>query len=131
MKIVFSYGNETIYIIPNCERKRQLSINLKIEVYGRNQICASCVGAPGSKDTYEWLQAAISRKYGTDQFSYTYIDMDNPEQYAYKHQEMIKHIVEEDLFYPLILLDNEIISEGIPHLKTIFKTIEAKGIRQI
>ncbi|MEI3611639.1 YuzD family protein [Pseudogracilibacillus sp. SO30301A] len=108
-----------------------MSINLKIEVYGRNQICASCVGAPGSKDTYEWLQAAISRKYGTDQFSYKYIDMDNPEQYAYKHQEMIKHIVKEDLFYPLILLDNDIISEGVPHLRTIFKTIEAKGIRQI
>ncbi|MBP1969529.1 disulfide oxidoreductase YuzD [Virgibacillus natechei] len=26
-----------------------------ITIYGAEQICASCVGAPGSKDTYEWL----------------------------------------------------------------------------
>ena len=34
-----------------------------IEVFGADIICASCVNAPSSKDTYEWLQAAISRKY--------------------------------------------------------------------
>lgn len=34
-----------------------------IQVYGAEQICASCVGAPSSKDTFEWLKAALSRKY--------------------------------------------------------------------
>ncbi len=33
-----------------------------IEIYGTAVICASCVNAPSSKDTYEWLQAAINRK---------------------------------------------------------------------
>ena len=36
---------------------------VKIEIYGADVICASCVNAPSSKDTYEWLQAAIDRKY--------------------------------------------------------------------
>ena len=36
---------------------------LNIEIYGADIICASCVNAPSSKDTYEWLQAAIDRKY--------------------------------------------------------------------
>jgi len=35
----------------------------QIEIYGTEVICASCVNAPSSKDTYEWLQAAIDRKY--------------------------------------------------------------------
>lgn len=108
-----------------------MATKLLIEVYGREKICVSCVGAPGSRDTYEWVQAAISRKYGTHHFAYEYIDMDKLEQHAYNHQKMIKHIIEEELFFPLIVLDNEIVAEGTPHLKTIFKVIEEKGIQQI
>lgn len=35
--------------------------DVTLTVYGAEEICASCVGAPCSKDTYEWLQAAIGR----------------------------------------------------------------------
>jgi len=51
---------------------------ITITVYGREQICASCVGAPDSKETYEWLQAAIERKYSYDGVQYDYIDIDHP-----------------------------------------------------
>ena len=57
--------------------------------------------------------------------------MDKQEQHAYNHKKMIRHIIEEGLFFPLIVLDNEIVAEGTPHLKTIFKVIEKKGIQQI
>lgn len=95
-----------------------------ITVYGREQICASCVGAPGSKETYEWLQAAIRRKYNEADFQYEYVDMDEMQRDE-KHQQMIEKMEEEDMFYPLILLNDEIIAEGVPHLKKIFQAIDA------
>jgi len=101
-----------------------MSETLKITIYGREQICASCVGAPGSKDTYEWLQAAIGRKYGNEQFQYEYVDMDEA-QTEEKHRSMIHQMEEEDFLYPLVLLNDDIIAEGIPHLKKIYQAIEA------
>lgn len=95
-----------------------------ITVYGREQICASCVGAPGSKETYEWLQAALNRRYDANDFSYDYIDMDE-EPTSEKHRKMIEKMEEEDLFYPLVLLNDEIIAEGIPNAKKIFNAIES------
>lgn len=95
-----------------------------ITVYGREQICASCVGAPGSKETYEWLQAAIRRKYDENDFEYEYVDMDES-QSDNKHIKMIERMEEEDMFFPLVLLNDEIIAEGVPHLKKIFQAIEA------
>lgn len=96
---------------------------LLITIYGREQICASCVGAPGSYDTFEWLQAALGRKYTDNLFEFEYIDIDN-EQQRKKHREMIHKMKEEDLFYPLILLNDQIIAEGIPHLKAIYRAID-------
>lgn len=103
------------------------SHNVTITVYGAKQICASCVGAPGSKDTYEWLQAAIGRKYVTDTIEYEYIDMDLPQQDE-KHRKFIKRIQEEDLFYPVILVNDEIAAEGIPRLKDIYHHLDKHGI---
>lgn len=94
-----------------------------ITVYGADQICASCVGAPGSKDTYEWLQAAIGRKYVDDHIQYEYIDIDH-EQEDEKHQQFIDKIFEEDLFYPIVFVNDEMVAEGIPRLKTIYKKLD-------
>ncbi|GAA0588512.1 YuzD family protein [Virgibacillus siamensis] len=101
--------------------------NLQITVYGAEQICASCVGAPGSKDTYEWLQAAIGRKYVADDIMYEYIDIDNPPEIN-KHQDFVKRIFDEDLFYPIVLVNEELVAEGIPRLKTIYKELDKHGI---
>src|SRR5690625_4819096 len=100
-----------------------------ITIYGRDQICASCVGAPGSKDTYEWLQAAINRKYDTESINYKYVDMDE-QGHAEKDQLMVEQMEVEDMFYPLVMMDDDIVAEGIPHLKKIFKEIEERGILQ-
>ncbi|WP_042222697.1 YuzD family protein [Oceanobacillus manasiensis] len=98
-----------------------------ITVYGANQICASCVGAPGSKDTYEWLQAAIGRKYIVDNVEYEYIDINNPPAQE-KHQQFVERIMEEDLFYPIVMVDEKIVAEGIPKLKTIYQELDQHGI---
>lgn len=99
---------------------------IMITVYGAEQICASCVGAPGSKDTYEWLQAAIGRKYLVDDIDYEYVDI-NKSQEEEKHQSFVERIFEEDLFYPIVFVNEELVAEGIPRLKTIYQSLNKNG----
>ncbi|MGQ0454629.1 DUF1462 family protein, partial [Bacillus sp. SS-TM] len=49
---------------------------VNVQVYGTKVICASCVGMPSSTETFEWLQAAIGRKYEgqENKFNFEYID---------------------------------------------------------
>lgn len=98
-----------------------------ISVYGREQICANCVGAPSSWETYEWLQAAINRKYKGEFLDFEYIDIDK-KQVIQKHKEFITKIEEDDLFWPVILVNDEIVSEGIPHLKQVYKALDENGL---
>ncbi|GAA0430889.1 MAG: YuzD family protein [Bacillota bacterium] len=100
---------------------------IKITVYGAEQICASCVGAPGSRDTYEWLQAAIGRKYIDDHLKYEYIDIDQPPNVE-KHQAFIEKIVRDDLFYPIVMINDEMVAEGIPRLKTVYHALDKHNI---
>lgn len=100
--------------------------NILITVYGAEQICASCVGAPGSWDTYEWLQAAIGRKYIDDNISYEYIDIEQPPKDE-KHQQLSERILDDEFFYPLVLVNSEIVAEGIPRLKTIYQALDKNG----
>ncbi|RIM10297.1 DUF1462 family protein, partial [Staphylococcus chromogenes] len=44
---------------------------VSVVVYGADVICASCVNAPSSRNTYEWLQSILERKYPDIQFEYT------------------------------------------------------------
>ncbi|WP_430784522.1 YuzD family protein [Virgibacillus flavescens] len=94
-----------------------------ITVYGAEQICASCVGAPGSRDTFEWLQAAIGRKYKSGGIYYTYIDINKP-QTEDKHIAFIERIADEDLFYPIVFVNEEMVGEGIPRLKTVYQALD-------
>ena len=99
-----------------------------ITVYGAEQICASCVGAPGSKDTYEWLQAAIARKYVADPITYEYIDINQP-QNVDKHKTFVEQIFSEDLFYPIVFVNDDMVAEGIPRLKTIYQSLDKYGVQ--
>ncbi|MEG0473949.1 MAG: YuzD family protein [Solibacillus sp.] len=97
-----------------------------IEIFGANIICASCVNAPSSKDTYEWLQAAITRKYPNQSFSIRYIDIegviDNDRDAEYANR-----IQEDEFFYPLVLINDEVVGEGYIQLKPVFSTLENLG----
>ncbi|RFU67208.1 YuzD family protein [Bacillus sp. V59.32b] len=101
---------------------------IEIQVYGAEQICASCVNLPSSKETYEWLEAALSRKFPDQNFTITYIDIFNP-QAEPKKQDFSKRVIEEDLFYPVVVIENEIVGEGNPQLKTIVKEMEKYGYK--
>ncbi|MBS4178559.1 YuzD family protein [Lederbergia citrea] len=101
---------------------------VEIFVYGAEQICASCVGLPSSLDTYEWLEAAISRKFPEQSFKIQYVDIYDPPE-AEKIRQFAERVIEEDLFYPVVTIRGEIIGEGNPRLKDLFKEMEKYGYR--
>ncbi|MEK9199232.1 MULTISPECIES: YuzD family protein [Bacillales] len=97
-----------------------------IEVFGAEVICASCVNAPSSKDTYEWLQAAISRKFPEQPFTIRYIDIEQPLE-STRDQEWAERIQNDEFFYPLVLINNEVICEGYIQIQPVFSTLEKLG----
>ncbi|MCM3612474.1 YuzD family protein [Planococcus sp. MERTA32b] len=102
--------------------------NIAIEVYGAEVICASCVNAPSSIDTFEWLQAAIPRKYKDQPFSITYIDIEK-EPEDDRQKDYIERIQNDEFFYPLVLVEDEVAAEGYVQLKPIYKELEKHGFK--
>ena len=96
---------------------------VKISVYGAKVICASCVGMPSSTETFEWLQAAIRRKYPEQLFQFEYIDIFEQQDNLHK-QLFAQRVVDEELFYPVVLVNDCIVGEGNPRLKDVYEEIE-------
>lgn len=101
---------------------------VEMTVYGAEQLCPSCVNLPSSRETYEWLEAALIRKYPEQPFKITYVDIYNPPEDADKKTFALR-VIEEDMFYPVVLIENEIVGEGNPKLKTIYAEMEKYGYR--
>lgn len=101
-------------------------MDVNIIIYGATQICASCINLPSSKDTYEWLEAALIRKFPEQTFSISYVDIFE-EHDDEEHNVFSKRIIEEDLFYPVVVIQGEIVAEGNPRLKAIVKEMEKYG----
>lgn len=97
-----------------------------IEIFGAEVICASCVNAPSSKDTYEWLQAAISRKFPNQPFTIRYIDIEQTLD-SERDKEWAERIENDEFFYPLVLINDEVIGEGYIQIQPIFATLENLG----
>lgn len=101
-----------------------------IEIYGADIMCASCVNAPSSKDTYEWLQAAIARKYPEQAFTIRYIDIEGVIENE-REQDYAHRIQEDEFFYPLVLINDEMVGEGYIQLKPVFTALEKAGFTPI
>nr|WP_106780632.1 YuzD family protein [Lysinibacillus timonensis] len=97
-----------------------------IEVFGANVLCASCINAPSSKDTFEWLQAAIHRKYPNQPYIIRYIDIEQP-QINKRDQEWVNRIQNDEYFFPLVLINDEVVGEGFIQISPIFSYLENLG----
>jgi disulfide oxidoreductase YuzD len=97
-------------------------------VYGADQVCPSCVSFPSSKETASWLSHALERKYGK-QVAVHYVDIYSPagEEQVY----FAKKVLDEDLWYPVVVIQNEVIAEGNPKLKTICERLEKLGLGKV
>lgn len=98
----------------------------KIEVFGANILCASCVNAPSSKDTYEWLEAAIRRKYPEQPFTIEYIDIDTRQEDE-RQSTIAEQVRNDEYFYPLVMINEKMIGEGHIQLKPVFSSLEKLG----
>lgn len=98
-----------------------------IEVFGANIICASCVNAPSSIDTYEWLQAALGRKFPNAEIRYRYVDIEAELESA-RDEEIVSRIQEDEFFYPLVLINDEVVAEGYVDLKPVVTKLQTLGI---
>jgi disulfide oxidoreductase YuzD len=99
---------------------------VEVCVYGAEVICASCVNLPSSKDTCDWLEAAISRKFPHQPFDLTYIDIYSPPETGEK-REFARKVIDEDLFYPVVVIKGQIVGEGNPKLKRIYEELQKWG----
>jgi disulfide oxidoreductase YuzD len=99
---------------------------LEVVLYGAEELCPSCVHLPSSKETFEWLEAAILRKFPNQPFMMTYVDiLQPPEDEDKKH--FAKRVIDEDMFYPVVVIKEKVVGEGNPRLKTIFAELEKHG----
>ncbi|GHH97651.1 YuzD family protein [Neobacillus kokaensis] len=101
---------------------------VEIVLYGAEQLCPSCVNLPSSKETYEWLGAAIARKFPEQPFKMSYVDIYQPPEDNEKG-EFAKRVIEEDMFYPVVVIKEKVVGEGNPRLKTIFAELEKYGYK--
>ncbi len=99
-----------------------------IFVFGAEQICSSCLHSPSSKDTFEWLEAALMRKFPASSFQIEYIDIFHPPIDKDK-QQLAKRIIDEEMIYPVVVMEGKVIAEGNPHLPSIYRKMEAVGIK--
>ncbi|MCZ2260456.1 YuzD family protein [Sporosarcina sp. G11-34] len=97
-----------------------------IEVFGADLICASCANAPSARDTYEWLEAAIGRKYPGQAFNIEYIDIDSEIEDDRK-SNIAEQVRNDEFFYPLVLINEDMIGEGHIQLKPVFNALEKHG----
>ncbi|WPK10433.1 YuzD family protein [Lysinibacillus louembei] len=97
-----------------------------IEIYGADIVCASCVNAPSSKDTYEWLQAAIDRKYPNQPFTIRYVDIEG-DLNDDRDLDYANRIQDDEFFYPLVLINDEVIGEGYIQIKPVYAALEKLG----
>ncbi|MBM7704606.1 YuzD family protein [Metabacillus iocasae] len=99
---------------------------VEICIYGADVICASCVNLPSSKDTYEWLEAALARKFPNQSFHITYVDIYNPPEDENK-QQFSQRVIEEEMFYPVVVINGTVVGEGNPKLKSVYNELEKYG----
>ncbi len=84
------------------------------------------MNAPTSKDTYEWLQAAIDRKYPNQPYKITYIDIQQPIDNE-RQQDIANRVLDDEFFYPLVMIEGEVVGEGNIQLNPVFAELEKNG----
>lgn len=102
---------------------------MKLTVYGADSPCQSCLHAPTSKETMEWLSAALKRKFPTKEIDIRYIDIEEPE--TDEDLYFTKKIKNEEYFYPLVVAKGQVIGEGDPRLKPIVHFLETEGLQSV
>lgn len=93
---------------------------VSVVIYGAETVCASCVNAPSARNTYDWLQTLLPKKYPELDFKFTYIDIDRDTENLTDHDDQfIEQIKNDELFYPLVTMNDEYVTDGYVQLKPL------------
>lgn len=92
-----------------------------ITVYGAAVKCASCIHLPSALETKEWLDAAIQRKFPDYNININYCDIESPK--TDEQQLFSKKILDDEYFYPLVVINGDVLAEGNPRLPVIYEKI--------
>lgn len=93
---------------------------VSVIVYGAETVCASCVNAPSARNTFDWLQTLLPKKYPELDFVFTYIDIQHDVDNLTDHDEQfIEQIHNDELFYPLITMNDAYVADGYIQLKPL------------
>lgn len=101
---------------------------VEVYVYGADQVCSSCVAFPSSKETASWLKHALQRKYDK-QVVVHYVDIYAPE--GEDQKVFSKRVLDEDLWYPVVVIEDQVIAEGNPKLKVICDKLEKLSLGNV
>lgn len=102
-------------------------MQVKMTVFGAEQKCASCIHLPSALETKEWLEAAVTRKFPDYEIHFHYCDIESPD--SEEEKQFSEKILEEEYFYPLVVLEGKVVAEGDPRLPIVFSEIEKKAGR--
>lgn len=105
-------------------------MNIEIQVYGAEIICASCVNMPSAKETVGWLEAALERKFKGQPFSVTYIDIFNTPP-GEEIEIFAEKLRKDELFYPLVVINGKIVGEGDIRLNKVVSAMEELGYQEV
>lgn len=103
---------------------------VEIIVYGGEELCQSCVRMPSSKETVDWLDAAIARKFPNQPYVISLVDIFDPPKDDPSKLSFSKKVLDEEMFYPVVVINEKVVGEGDPRLKTIFAELEKYGYRE-
>lgn len=101
---------------------------VEVYVYGAEEVCPSCIAFPSSKETASWLHHALQRKYG-QQVIVRYVDLYSPTNEA--QANFAQKVLTEDLWYPVVVIQDEVIAEGNPKLKAVCDKLEKLGLGKV
>lgn len=102
---------------------------VKVNVYGADVVCASCVNAPTSKDIFDWVQPNLKRKFNNVDFTFNYIDINDSANHSDYDESIVERIQDDELFYPLITMNDEIVADGYIQLPQLTKYVEQHFVR--
>lgn len=101
---------------------------IEIYVYGAETRCASCANLPSSQETATWLESALARKYKEERIHVHYVDIHQPQNV--KEKTFANRVIREDIWYPVVVIEDEIVSEGVAQLKKITAKLESLGVKK-
>ena len=73
------------------------------------------------------LQAAIDRKYPNQPYDIHYIDIESEDIADDNTKEIAEQVRNDEFFYPLVMIEDEMIGEGYIQLKPVFAELEKHG----